>query len=185
MGFYFQDELELLKNDVIKFLPKLGISILIFIIFLVIANYYKNYFMENNINAEETISNKSKSLLMYQLGWTIYYLIFIAGVLFSLINLGINIALIISIFAIFGLAFGLAFQSSLSNIISGIIISLSNLYEINDIIQINAISSETYTSGKVVDFNLYYTSLIHSDSKTIINIPNSLIHSNILKIINN
>ena len=180
-----KDEFELLKNDFIKFVPKLVISILIFIVFLVIANYYKNYFIDYNINAEETISNKSKSLLLYQLGWTIYYLIFIAGIIFSLINLGVNIAFIISILGIFGLAIGLAFQSSLSNIIAGIIISLSNLYEINDTIKINAIFSENSTSGEVVDFNLYYTTLFNSESKTIINVPNSLIQSNVLKIINN
>jgi small conductance mechanosensitive channel len=185
MVFNLHDEFELLKNDVIIFLPKLVISILIFILFMVIANYYKNYFLDENINSEETISKKSKSLILHQLIMIVYYLILTAGILFFLINLGVNIALIISILGIFGLAVGLAFQSSLSNIIAGIIISLSDLYDINDTIKINAIFSENYTSGKVVDFNLYYTTLFDSKSKTIINVPNSLIQNNVLKNINN
>ncbi len=185
MVFNLHDEFELLKNDIIKFMPKLVISILIFILFIIIANYYKNYFIDHNINSEVTISNKSKSLILYQLGWTLYYLIFIAGIILSLINLGVNIAFIVSILGIFGLAIGLAFQSSLSNIISGIIISLSDLYEINDTVKINAIFSENYTSGKVIDFNLYYTTLFNLESNTIINIPNSLIQNNVLKVINN
>ena len=185
MVFNWHDKFELLKNDVIDFTPRLIISILIFIVFLVVANYYKNYFIDDNLKSEETIVNKSKSLLLHQLGWTIYYLIFVAGILFSLTNLGISIALIISILGILGLSLGLAFQGSLSNIISGIVISLSDLYEINDTIKLNAIFSENNTSGKVIDFNLYFTTLITSDYKTIITVPNSLIQNNILKVINN
>lgn len=185
MNFNWHDKFQILKNDIIDYTPRLIISILIFIVFLVVANYYKNYFISNNINSEETIVDKSRSLLLYQVGWTIYYLIFITGIICSLINLGVNIALILSFLGIFGLAIGFALQGSLSNIISGIIISITNLYEINDNIRINAIFSENYTSGRVIDFNLYYTTLINSDNKTTICVPNSLIQSNVIKIINN
>jgi small-conductance mechanosensitive channel len=175
----WHDKFELLKKDVIDYIPRLVISILIFIIFVVVANYYKSYFTNNYINSEET---KSKSLLLNEIGKIVYYLIIIAGVICTLINLGFNIAIILTFASIFGLAFGLALQGTFINIISGIILSVNNLYEINDTIKINILGNNNYTYGKVVDFNLYFTTLYNQDTNLIINIPNSQIHTHILNI---
>jgi len=166
---------ENLKNDFINYIPNLAIAIFIIIIFYIIANYYKNNVFNNNIKSES-----SKDLIYYELSYIIYYLILIFGFLFALIYLGFNTATIIAVLSICGLAIGFAFQSSLSNIISGIIIILLNLYEIGDVIKLNQLSYSTYTLGKVIDFNLYSTTLLDPITNSIITLPNSIIQSNVL-----
>ena len=132
-----------------------------------------------NIVDDET-NIPSKTLIHHQIGSVVYYLIIIVGIIFSIINLGFNITTIITILASLGLAIGIAMQGTLSNIISGVIISINNVYNINDFIRINQLINDNTIHGKVIDFNLYFTTLIDIRTKLLINIPNSTIQNNLL-----
>ena len=148
------------------------------IVAIIIRNSISGEIIDNIIEDESNIY--SKTLVQHQIGNVVYYLILIVGVIFSIINLGFDTTAIITVLASFGLAIGIAMQGTLSNIISGIIISINNLYNINDLIRINQLLNENTIYGKVIDFNLYFTTVIDPRTKLIINIPNSTIQNNLL-----
>lgn len=182
---YFSNKYESIKKQAIDIVPSLIISIIIFIIFYVIANYYKNTMIVNkNINNQESEMiqdyNTHKNLIYYQFVWIIYYSILFSGIMFALINLGFNVATILTILATFGLAIGLALQDFLKNIISGIYLSFTNMFGLGDFISLRSLGSTNPTFGKILDFNLFYTTIIENKTNQITMIPNSTIQNNIL-----
>jgi small conductance mechanosensitive channel len=187
---YWKKKIENIKDKIVDFGPKLGISIIIFIIFYVIANYYKesmivrkkkknNYYQESE---SEYISNEkiTQNLIHYQLVWIVYYTILGLGITFALINLGFDIATIVTILASLGLAIGLALQGTFTNMISGLNIGINNMFSIGEEISLKPLGSVNIISGMIVDFNLYFTSIVDSKTNQLTMIPNSLIQSNIL-----
>ena len=169
-----------IKTAISNKMPNLVGSLFIFIIFLVVANIIKGTISnENNIIDDET-NYSPKNLIQHQIGNFIFYIILSVGGIFAVINLGFNVTTIITILASFGLAVGIAMQGTLSNVISGVIISINNIFNINDIITINNILNDREIYGKVIDFNLYFTRIKDPVSKLIINIPNSTIQNNLL-----
>lgn len=182
---YFSNKYESIKKQAVDIIPSLIISIIIFIIFYVIANYYKNTMIVNkNINNQESEMiqdyNTHKNLIYYQFVWIIYYSILFSGIMFALINLGFNVATILTILATFGLAIGLALQDFLKNIISGIYLSFTNMFGLGDFISLRSLGSTNPTFGKILDFNLFYTTIIENKTNQITMIPNSTIQNNIL-----
>ena len=182
---YFSEKYESIKKQAINIGPSLIVSIIIFIIFYVIANYYKNIMIANkNTNNQESEMiqnyNTHKNLIYYQFVWIIYYSILFSGIMFSLINLGFNIATILTILATLGLAIGLALQDFLKNIISGIYLSFTNMFGLGDLISVRSLGSTNPTFGKILDFNLFYTTIIEDKTNQITMIPNSTIQNNIL-----
>lgn len=182
---YFSEKYESIKKQTIEFIPSLIMSIIIFIIFYVIANYYKNTMIDKkNINNQESEMiqdyNTHKNLIYYQFVWIIYYSILFSGIMFALINLGFNVATILTILATLGLAIGLALQDFLKNIISGIYLSFTNMFELGDFISLKSLGSTNPTFGKILDFNLFYTTIIENNTNQITTIPNSTIQNNIL-----
>lgn len=169
-----------IKNTIIGYFPSIAIAIFIIIIFYIIANYYKNYIINNNIKDENSLRTNSQNLVYYELSWFVYYIIIIVGLLYALTYLGLNITTLVTILGIFGLALGLALQGTLTNIISGIIISILNIFDIGDLIRLNQLGYSNSVEGIVYDFNLYFTTLIDKNTNLIIKIPNSLIQNNIL-----
>ncbi len=199
---YLMDKLKMFGNGLIDMLPNIIFSIFIFVIFYIIAEYYKS----NTINSKANLIDSTKSifdkdfkfeesylyqehslendnlgnnLIYYQLNWIVYYTIIVFGLIISLVNLGFNVATILALLGSIGLALGLAFQETLKNIISGFYIAISKLFKIGDIITLKPLGLNTITSGRVIDFNLYYTTIINQ-FKQISVIPNSLIQNNIL-----
>jgi small conductance mechanosensitive channel len=165
---YLYNKYESFKN----FTPTLITSILILVISYYIANYYKNYFLYK--------SSTDNDIIYHQIAWMLYYLIIFIGVIFTITTLGFNIASIVTILGTMGLAIGLAMQNSLQNIISGIFISIYKLFKIDDYIKIVSIGSLNPTTGKVIDFNLGYTTILElkTNIKTII--PNTIVYGNLL-----
>ena len=192
---YISEKLNMFINQFIDVIPSLILSIFIFVIFYIIGEYYKIKFIDNkkikrydrelqsnfNIEQETTYYNNfvNNSLIYNQLNWVIYYSIITFGLLMSLVNLGFNAGIIITLLGSIGLALGLAFQETLKNMISGIYIEINKLYRLGDVISIKPINNDTITIGKIIDFNLYYTTMLNSANK-ITMIPNSLIQNNIL-----
>jgi small conductance mechanosensitive channel len=175
---FFENIKKTVSNKLPNFIGSLFIFIIFMIVAIIIRNSISGEIIDNIIEDESNIY--SKTLVQHQIGNVVYYLILIVGVIFSIINLGFDTTAIITVLASFGLAIGIAMQGTLSNIISGIIISINNLYNINDLIRINQLLNENTIYGKVIDFNLYFTTVIDPRTKLIINIPNSTIQNNLL-----
>jgi small conductance mechanosensitive channel len=176
---YFQN----IKNAVSEKMPNIVGSLFIFLLFLIVAKIIKNNISNEPINInkiEDEDNYTSKSLIQHQIGNFIYYIILIVGIIFAVINLGINTTTIITILASMGLALGIAMQGTLSNVISGIIISINNIFNINDMIRINQLFNNNTIYGKVIDFNLYFTTIVDPHTKLIINVPNSTIQNNLI-----
>ena len=172
--------IENIKKEITARLPKIFVSILIFIIFLVIANIIKNQYITDDKDIIDDEYNSNRNLIQYQIANLIFYIIIIIGLIFSVINIGFNITTIITVFASLGLAIGIAMQGTLSNVISGVIISINNLFSIGEYIRINQLVNTNTIYGKVIDFNLYFTKIKDPVTKFLINIPNSSIQNNLL-----
>lgn len=176
---YFQN----IKNAVSEKIPNIVGSLFIFLLFLIVAKVIKNSISNEKIDisiVNDESNHASKSLVQHQIGNFVYYIILFVGGIFAIINLGINTTTIITILASMGLALGIAMQGTLSNVISGIIISINNIFNIGDMIRINQLINNNTISGKVIDFNLYFTTIVDTDTKLIINVPNSTIQNNLL-----
>jgi len=194
---YVSEKLNLFLNNFVDTLPSLLLSIIIFVIFYIVAEYYRISIISSenkikkNISEQEMLmdseqkmiidfDNINKNLIYYQLSWIIYYSIITFGLIVSLVNLGFNVLTIITLFGSVGLALGLALQETLKNMISGIYIGLNGLFRIGDIISIKPLIGNTSINwGRITDFNLYYTSIIDANNQ-ITMIPNSIIQNNIL-----
>jgi len=171
--------------DFLGFLPNFLVSIFIFIIFCVIANIYHDKIINsgNKINGEQYIHINSNNLIYKQLSELVYYIIIIVGLLFTLSYLGFNLTGLIAIVGVIGFSIGFAMQNSLQNIISGIYIALLGMYQIGDYIALQTVSLGLPTYGKVIDFNLYFTTIQQTGQTSFIEIPNSLFQSNLISII--
>jgi small-conductance mechanosensitive channel len=200
---YLMGKFKIFSNELVDHIPNTILSIFIFIIFYIIAEYYKSstigskaklinssksifdsnskFEIETNLyqETETNMDTLDNNLIFYQINWIIYYSIIVFGLIISLVNLGFNVVTIFTLLGSIGLALGLAFQETLKNIISGVYIALSKLYKIGDLITIKPIGNENSTSGRIIDFNLYYTTIINQ-YKQISIIPNSIIQNNIL-----
>lgn len=156
------------------YMKKIFSSLLLFIIFFIIATIYK----ENNIK-----NKQEKNLVSYEMKDIIYYVILFFGLFLSLIHSGFETTSFYGIFGSIGILVGLSLQPTLSIIVSGFYISLNNLYQIDDMIEITGPNGKLY-SGKVSAFSLFNTTIISKDNIPII-IPNNYIQNNILnKVIN-
>lgn len=147
---------------------KIFISFVIFIIFLVIATYYKNILQSNSGNS------KKKDVIYKELSHIAYYIILWVGIVIAICNLGINVASILTILATLGFAIGLAIQGILTGISASIYLGIINLYEINDIIEVDG------HLGYVKDFDLFNTYLLEANTLVTIIIPNTNIQKSIV-----
>jgi small conductance mechanosensitive channel len=179
---YLYQKYETIKKETINFIPTLAISIFIFIIFIVIANYVRNiiiYAHNSMYRTSETQYKYSRNLIYDEIANLIYYLIVAFGFIFAITNLGVQTTSILTILGTLGLAIGLSLQGTLSNVASGIYLSLMNIFNINDNINIHTLTATKGVSGQVIDFNLFNTTITNGDG-SITTIPNSQIQNNIL-----
>lgn len=194
---YFSDKLSSMVDNFVNHIPLILSSIFIFVIFYLVADYYKlnvipkkNHLMkseqeqmmetkEGNGNENEN-ENLNNDLIYYQLSWVGYYSIIIFGLLVSLVNLGFNVVTIVTLLGSVGLALGLALQHTITDIISGINIIINNLFKIGDEIILVPLGNTNPTFGKIVDFNLYNTTIVEPSTDNVSTIPNSIIQKNIL-----
>ena len=159
-------------NEIEDYGPKFLRSILILAIFFVVAEYFRIKILED----EELVNN---SIAIKQLANVTYYLIFLIGFLFFLLNMGVHWGSIFAILGSLGLTIGFAMQNLLKNAFSAVYIISGKLFEIGDTIEIKKLSYYNYIKGKVIDFDLLNVYILTDDSK-IHYLPNSLIQDNIL-----
>jgi len=187
---YMTEKFSAFFEKLIDNIPTFIASIFIFVIFYIIAEYYKSIIIpqktklikseiEIEIELEQEQRSYNNDLIYYQLSWLVYYSIIIFGLLVSLLNLGFNVATIITLLGSIGFTLALALQDYVKNIISGIYIGINKLFKIGDIISLKPLGNLNATSGKIIDFSLYYTTVV-DDNDEISMIPNSTIQSNIL-----
>ncbi len=173
-----------IKNGSINFIPKLVVSIIIFIAFGVLANIFKRQFSklylddaivieENNVKINIS-NNKSRNIAYQQFSHIVYYLIYVVGIFAALINLGIQTSTILAVLGIFVVGIGLSLQATIANIWAGLYISTNRLFSIGDLIEVNKIK------GYVQTFSLFNTVIIDKENRTPIVIPNTMIQTNML-----
>lgn len=147
----------LIKEKSIHYL----IGIIIFIIFYIIASLIRKRYMSLKDSKEV------KDKLFYEfIGYVLFYVIIIIGLVVSLLYMGFNLSTVLVCLGSAGIAIALAIQSTITQVISGVFILILNLYNINDIIQINGIQ------GYVTDFSLFNTTISNLTDITTI-IPNN------------
>ena len=95
--------------------------------------------------------------------------ILIIGFITSLGTLGINVSAIVAGLGLTGFAFGFALKDILSNVISGVLILIYQPFKVSDQITIDKYS------GKVIDINLRYTTVVSEEREILI--PNSFLFS--------
>ena len=86
----------------------------------------------------------------------------------------------VTILGTLGLAIGFALQSSLQNIISGIFISIFKLFNIGDVIKLFILGNNNPIIGRIVDFDVGYTTIIDLTTKIKTTIPNTIVYSNLI-----
>lgn len=174
---------ENIKNNLIDFIPHLIMSIIMFIIFYVVANWARDIISKNmlinNYNSSDNVlseieQKRNKKIFFYELGEIAFYLIIIFGVIFSITNLGIQTPTILTILGTFIVGVSLSMQATIGNIWAGLYISLAQIYNIGDRISINTIS------GIVTNFTLFNTVVYDDKTNAEITIPNTIIQNGLL-----
>jgi len=151
-----QEYYEQAKSSVISYTPNIISSIIIFIIFLTLANFVKNL-----------LSNNNSSIMVDQLKSIIYYSIITLGCFVILLQYGVELSSLVGFLGAFIITVGLAFQTFLSNIVASFYIIFSNLFKKGDYITING-----SIRGNIIDFDLFNTTLV-SEEGTTSYVPNS------------
>jgi len=151
------------KKQSIEYMAKIVISIVILIVFYIIALIVKKRLsitIDHNKNIED------KKIVYNLIADIVFYIIMILGIFVALVNLGFQLSTLLVVFGSIGLALALAIQSTITQIVSGILILYLDYYNINDIIEINGLV------GYVNDFNLLNTTILDTSNITNI-VPNN------------
>jgi small conductance mechanosensitive channel len=175
------------KNVAIEYVPKLLIFYIIISIFFIIAEYYRKIIIvrgtEHNINnklSQNEKINSKHNILFLQLANLVYYIIISTGIIFGLINLGIQTSTIITLLGASSLAIGLACQGVLSSLVAGIFIGLNNTFTIGDTIGIGSnLLLGVDRKGVVKSLSLLTTRLENENG--FIDVPNSMIQVSVVQ----
>jgi small-conductance mechanosensitive channel len=155
---------EEIMTALILFLPRLGLAIIIFIIFWFFARLLRGTVQRfgRNRRLSPDIVN-----LMDQIG-EVGLLAF--GMISAFATLGIDVWALIAGLGLVGFALGFALKDLLSNFLAGFLILIYNPFVRGDSIEVSG------NSGKVLEVNLRYT-VLQGEEKRIL-IPNSILFSN-------
>ena len=147
----------IVKNNAINYL----IALIIFIVFYIIGKLVKMKYISYKDNKE--IKNK---IFFEFIGNLLFYIIIIIGIIISLLHIGFSLSTVLVCLGSVGLAIALSLQTTITQLISGIFILFFNLFNINDIVEING------TKGYVKDFTLFKTTIADLSDIEIV-IPNN------------
>lgn len=178
-----EDNVENLKKQGTDLIPKIIISIIMLMVFYIVANWIRD-FINGRVNVtdfgikDETITQiaekRSKVIFFHSIGEIAFYLIMVFGVTFAATNLGFQIPTAVAILGTLAVGIGLSLQGTLGNVWAGIYISLTQLFEIGNKIAIGTVS------GTVIDFTLFNTVIFDEKTKAEITIPNTTIQNGFL-----
>ena len=160
--------LELIKNLLIEYSPKVLTALFILIIGLFIIQMIIK--MSNKLMEKRNVDKTLQKFLANLLGWTLKILLFVSVVA----KLGIETTSFAAILAAAGLAIGLALQGSLTNFAGGALIMIFKPFKIGEIIEAQG------ELGVVKEIEIFTTKLVGLSNKEII-IPNgALSNGNII-----
>ena len=162
--------LERIHAKTIEYLPKLGLALLIFIVFIMIAKIVQVVFFRIDRKFDT-----GKNHVLKLAGATIKIVIIIIGSITALGTLGINVNALIAGLGLGGFAIGFALKDALSNLLSGALILIYHPFSLGDTITVAG------CSGEVIEINLRYTTL--QGDKKIYLIPNSSLFTNNIEVI--
>ncbi len=157
-------------TQAIDYMPKLGIALLIFIIFIGLGKLVQMIFFRMDYRFEA-----DKNHVMKLAGSTIKIFIMIVGAITALGTLGINVNALIAGLGLGGFALGFALKDALSNLLSGALILIYHPFSVGDTITV------TGCQGEVTEVNLRYTIL--QGEKRIFLIPNSSLFTNNIEVV--
>ena len=139
--------------------PRVGGSIVIFIVFFILAKILKRIIIKST---ERLQLDRHLILLLARTG-SITLIIF--GFITALGTLGINVSALVAGLGLTGFALGFALKDTISNLLSGVLILLYRPFEIGNRIKISGYE------GIIVSIDLRYTELDAEGNKILI--PNS------------
>ncbi len=182
-----EDNVENLKKQGINLVPKIILSIIMLIVFYVVANWIRDFIngrvdftnlgvKDNTIT--QIAQKRSKVIFFRSVGEIAFYLIMVFGVTFAATNLGFQIPTAIAILGTLAVGVGLSLQGTLGNVWAGIYISLTQLFSIGDKISVGV--GAAGVNGTVIDFTLFNTVIFDEKTKAEITIPNTTIQNGFL-----
>ena len=141
--------------------PKIGISVVIFLIFWILANVANRAIIKISKQME---LNASLATLLAR---TAKITLIIFGFVTALGTLGVNVSALVAGIGLTGFAIGFALKDTISNLIAGVLILVYRPFGIGNHIKISVYE------GTVVSIDLRYTELEGEGNKILI--PNSKI----------
>ncbi len=150
--------------------PKIGLAILIVLLFWLIAHFLSKALIKLGLKTE------LNDHVMRLLARTVRIILLLIGLISALATLGINVSALIAGFGLTGFAVGFALKDTISNLLSGILLLLYQPFSIKDRISVSG------KEGVVIGIDLRYTTLEDANNKILI--PNSSLFTNSITIIN-
>jgi len=166
----YKKYIDLVKTRAVEYLPRGIISIISLLFFYLLATFTFNQIANTQVN-KDNISNGK--ILFKTIGDLAFYGILTLGIVFTLVNLGLEINTVFVVLGSVGLAIALALQDTISNVSSGVMILLLNYYDIGDFIEIDK------NIGAVEKFDLL-TTTIKNPNGIMVKIPNNMITKGVL-----
>jgi len=153
-----------LIDQVILWLPRMGVALAVFIIFWVLAGLACRAVVRSSgmLRLDPSISSLMSRLAKAGL--------MIFGLITALGTLGVDVSALVAGLGLTGFALGFALKDTISNILAGILLLIYRPFKVSDRIQIAG------HEGTVVSIDLRYTTIENGSNKILI--PNSSIFTN-------
>jgi small-conductance mechanosensitive channel len=166
----FHRMLERFLSQLIDYLPRIGVAIIILLAFIGIAKIVQMIFfrMDHSFDA-------GKNHILKLSGKAIQILIIGIGAITVLGTLGINVNAMVAGLGLGGFALGFALKDALSNLLSGALILIYHPFTLGDTINV------TGCQGIVLEINLRYT-ILQGENKVYL-IPNSSLFTNNIEVL--
>lgn len=164
-----EDLMKLIFDESVLWVPRLGVVIIIFLVFYVLAKIAKGAITK--AAARLGLDDHLASLLARTSNITLI----IVGFVTALGTLGINVSALVAGLGLTGFALGFALKDTISNLLSGILILLYRPFRIGDNIKIAGFE------GKVASIDMRYTQLASAGDKILI--PNSKLFTDPITVI--
>lgn len=155
-------------NAFVSMLPNMGISVVLLILFILLAKLGKRVSLKIFSKASE---NKALQRLF---GTITYNIIFGIGlfIILEVLNLEKAVTSLLAGIGVLGLALGFAFQDIAANFVSGVIIAFRKPYRIGDIIKINDImGTVNRTNLRVTTVETFQGQEVYIPNKDILQNP--------------
>jgi small conductance mechanosensitive channel len=107
-------------------------------------------------------------------GQIVYFVVLALSVVLILKIIGIKRSAIIAAVGAGSIAVGFAFQGILNDVAAGIVLTLSNAYSVGDLVELKG------TMGRVIAFDLLYTTLQDYYDLNIIKVPNRVVQTSVV-----